>query len=311
MAAARAHPSGINVSLAVVHFAVNAYQFLIVPVWLLPLEAAWAWTLLPLAFLHNSYWSLIHEAIHDLFHPAPRFNMLFGRVAGVLFGAPFRILRLSHLLHHKLNRTPMEATELFDPAKSSRRRAALGYYFQILGGLYLVEFLSSVLFFLPRSWIQGFNQRFIAPDSVSRILMQNWTSNESIREIRTDGMLVLGWFGFSLWCYGEYWPLLLAILGSRGFFISFLDNVYHYRTRVNDIFYASNLWLPAPCAKLLLNFNLHGVHHQNPAVPWNRLPSVFCESVEVYHGNYFSAAARQLNGPVALQDLPSAQSGHS
>jgi fatty acid desaturase len=303
MAAARAHPSGINLTLAAFHFAVNVYQFLVVPVWLLPLDAAWAWTLLPLAFLHNSYWSLIHEAIHDLFHPALRVNMLFGRMAGVLFGAPFRILRLSHLLHHKLNRTPMEATELFDPAKSSRCRAALGYYFQILGGLYLVEFLSSVLFFLPRSWIQGFNKRFIAPDSVSRILMQNWTSNESIREIRTDGMLVLGWLGFSLWCYGEHWPLLLAILGSRGFFISFLDNVYHYRTPVNDIFYASNLWLPAPCAKLLLNFNLHGVHHQNPAVPWNRLSLVFYERAEVYHGNYFVAAAWQLNGPVALQEL--------
>jgi fatty acid desaturase len=308
MAAARAHPSGINLPLAVFHLAVNVYQFLVVPVLLLPLDAAWAWTLLPLAFLHNSYWSLIHEAIHDLFHPAPRVNMLFGRMAGVLFGAPFRILRLSHLLHHKLNRTPMEATELFDPAKSSRRRAALGYYFQIVGGLYLVEFFSSVLFLLPRSWIQGFNKRFIAPDSVSSILMRNWTSNESIREIRTDGILVLGWLGFSFWCYGEHWLLLLAILGSRSFFISFLDNVYHYRTPANDIFYASNLWLPAPCAKLLLNFNLHGIHHQNPAVPWNRLSLVFCERAEVYHGNYFAAAAWQLNGPVAIHELPSTQS---
>jgi len=305
MAAARAHPSGINASLAVFHFAVNVYQFVVVPVWLLPLDAAWAWTLLPLAFLHNSYWSLIHEAIHDLFHPAPRVNMLFGRMAAVLFGAPFRILRLSHLLHHKLNRTPMEATELFDAVKSSRLRAAWGYYFQILGGLYLVEFLSAVLFFLPRAWIRSFNKQFIKPDSVSGILMQNWIGNESIREIRTDGLLVLGWFGLSFWCYGEYWPLLVAVLGIRAFFISFLDNVYHYRTPVNDTFYASNLWLPAPCATLLLNFNLHGVHHQNPAMPWNRLPLVFCERGAIFHGNYLAAAARQLNGPVALQNVHS------
>ena len=144
-------PVGANAALAVIHFTVYVYQFLILPLWLLPLNASWGWTLVPLAFMHNPYWSLIHEAIHDLFHPAPGINMLFGRAAAVAFGAPFRILRLSHLLHHKLNRTPMEATELFDPSKNSRLRAAPGYYMQILGGLYLVELLSPILFFLPRS----------------------------------------------------------------------------------------------------------------------------------------------------------------
>jgi len=300
----RALPSVGNAALAVFHFSVNVYQFLILPLWLLPWDASWAWTLLPLAFLSNPYWSLIHEAIHDLFYPAARINMLFGRAAAVLFGAPFRILRLSHLLHHKLNRTPAEATELFDPGKSSRLRAAAGYFFQILGGLYLVEFLSSILFLLPRRWIRSFNSRFIGPESVGGILMQNWTGDEAVREIRADGALVLGWFGLSAWCYGEQWPLLLALLAARGFLISFLDNVYHYRTPVNDIFYASNLWLPAVLGRLLLNFNLHGIHHQNPAIPWNRLPLLFDARGDIYQGNYFTAAARQLLGPVALADLP-------
>jgi fatty acid desaturase len=297
-----------NLALAVFHFSVNLYQFLILPLWLLPLDASWAWTLLPLAFLSNPYWSLIHEAIHDLFYPAPRINMLFGRAAAVLFGAPFRILRLSHLLHHKLNRTPAEATELFDPVNSSRLRAAGGYFFHILGGLYTVEFLSSILFLLPQRWIRGFNNRFINPESVSGILMQNWTGVEAIREIRTDGALVLSWFGLSCWCYGEQWPLLLALVAARGFLISFLDNVYHYRTPVNDVFYASNLWLPAVLGSLLLNFNLHGIHHQNPAIPWNRLPLMFHEGAAIYHGNYFTAALRQLHGPVGLTDLPWAPS---
>jgi fatty acid desaturase len=48
---------------------------------------------------------------------------------------------------------------------------------------------------------------------------------------------------------------------------------------------------------------LHGIHHRNPAVPWKGLPSVFREHGAVYHGNYLAAAARQLNGPVALQEL--------
>jgi fatty acid desaturase len=140
-------PVAANWALAGSHFTTSIYQFWILPLYLLPVDAVWALTLLPLALLNNPFWSLIHEAIHDLFHPEPRINALFGRAAGVLFGAPFRILRLSHLLHHRLNRTPMEGTELFDPLKGSKLRAAPGYYFQILGGLYLVEFLSPVLFF--------------------------------------------------------------------------------------------------------------------------------------------------------------------
>jgi hypothetical protein len=46
----------------------------------------------------QSYWSLIHEAIHDLFHPERRVNAFFGRALSILFGSPFQILRLSHLL---------------------------------------------------------------------------------------------------------------------------------------------------------------------------------------------------------------------
>jgi fatty acid desaturase len=299
-------PSRSNAALAVFHITVNVFQFFLLPLCLLPVNTAWGWTLLPLAFMNNPFWSLIHEAIHDLFHASPHCNMLFGRAAAVQFGAPFRILRSSHLLHHRLNRIPMEATELYDAARCSRARAAAGYFFQILGGLYLLEFLTSVLFLLPRAWIEGVNRRYISSHSVSSILMQNWTTGEAIREIRVDGALVLVWFGLSLWCYGASWPLLLILVAARGFLISFLDNVYHYRTPVNDVLYASNLRLPAPLAGLLLNFNLHGIHHRNPAVPWSRLPALFRDRADVYHDDYFYAAARQLCGPVAIEDTPPA-----
>lgn len=297
-------PTSLNLWLAIGHTAINLYQFFILPWWLLRLDVGWAWTLLPIAFLSNPYWSLIHEAIHDLFHPSCEVNLRFGRALSILFGSPFRILRLSHLLHHKLNRTPMEGTEFYEKGKSSLVVAACGYYFQILGGLYLVEFLSPLLFFLPRRLQRRFKERFVKPESVTGILMRNWTQDQAVREIRTDGMLILAWLGLSLYGYGAYWPLLVALLVARGFLISFLDNVYHYRTPVNDIFYANNLWLPKMPARVLLNFNFHGIHHQNPAIPWIRLPEAFRRQAQKFRGNYFVAAARQLSGPVALQDLP-------
>jgi fatty acid desaturase len=107
-------------------------------------------------------------------------------------------------------------------------------------------------------------------------------------------------------CYGAYWWLLLSVLVARGLLISFLDNVYHYRTPVNDILYASNLRLPKLMAGVLLNFNFHGIHHRNPAIPWSRLPLIFRQQAQSFQGNYFAAAAQQLSGPVALQELPRA-----
>ena len=120
-------PAAINMALAGLHALVNVYQFFVLSLWLLPANTAWGWTLLPLAVLNNPYWSLIHETIHDLFHPARRINTLIGRVLAIMFGAQFRVLRLSHRLHHKLNRTPMEGTEFFERGNTSVSKAALGY----------------------------------------------------------------------------------------------------------------------------------------------------------------------------------------
>lgn len=300
----RGIPTVLNLTLAAFYLAVNLYQFIILPSQLLPVNLAWAWTLVPLALLTNPFWSLLHESIHDLFYPQRGVNAFFGRLLSVLFGAPFRILRMSHLLHHKLNRLPIEGTEYYDRAKSTKPRAAPGYYFQIFLGLYLVELLSPLFFFLPRRWLVWFTQRFIPAGGVSSFLMQNWLGAGSLREIRFDGLLTYLWLALAFLCYGEHWPLLAGLLLARGFLISFLDNVYHYATPVGNIFYAKNLRLARPFNNLLLNFNLHGVHHVNPAIPWIDLPNAFGAEGGKFHGGYFAAAWRQLGGPIALQDLP-------
>ena len=300
----RGIPVGINLVLAIFYIAVNLYQFIGLPLLLLPNGASWGWTLLPLAFLTNPFWSLIHESIHELFHPNRNVNAFIGRLLSILFGSPFRILRLSHLVHHKLNRMPVEGTEYYDRTASTKARAAPGYYFQILFGLYFVELLSPLYFLLPRRVLAWVVERFIRSDGVSGLLMKTWLGADSLREIRFDGLLALSWLALGFFCYGEYWPLLAAALAARGFLISFLDNVYHYATPVGDIFYARNLRLPAACATALLNFNLHGIHHVNPAIPWIDLPRAFDAQAGKYQDGYFPAALRQLRGPIALQELP-------
>jgi fatty acid desaturase len=104
-------------------------------------------------------------------------------------------------------------------------------------------------------------------------------------------------------CYREQWPWLAGALAARAFVISFLDNIYHYRTPVSDVLYADNLWLPPWLSMPLLHFNLHGVHHRNTVVPWASLPSVFARESAAYQAHFFAAAARQLSGPIPLSEL--------
>jgi len=300
-------PGAANLALAGFHAALNLYQCFVLPLWLLPRNSLWAWTLLPAALLTNPFWSLIHEAIHDLFHARRGVNLFFGRLLGMFFGSPFRILRMSHLLHHKLNRLPIEGTEYYDRVQGTRLAAAPGYYAQIFFALYLVEILSPIFFLLPRRLLRAFKARYIAAKSVSALLLENWLGREALGEIRRDGAAILMLFALAFYCYGARWPLLAAALAARGFLISFLDNIYHYETPVSDVFYAKNLRLPAPLARLLLNFNFHGIHHVNPAIPWLHLPRAFEAQAGRYAGGYFAAALRQLHGPIALQDLPQSE----
>lgn len=297
-------PVSLNFFIAAIHLLMNIYLLYILPLYLLPQSLWWALTLLPIAALSNSFWSLIHEAIHDMFHPSSRINMAGGRLLSVFFGSSFRVLRVSHLMHHKLNRSPLEGTELYDPEKSSRLRACLGYYFQILGGLYLFEVISSFSFFLHKRLLFRLEQRFFNRDTLSGMLVKSLLRDEAIREIRKDGLAVLVFFALSAFCYGGHWELLVVFLLIRAFLISFLDNVYHYRTPVYDVFYADNLWLPQYLSKALLHFNLHGVHHKNTSIPWIRLPDVFKDESGQFDGSYFAAAARQLSGPVSMSELP-------
>lgn len=300
----RGIPAGLNLGLALFYVALSLFQFVFLPLLLLPENPVWAWALAGAALLSNPFWSLIHEAIHDLFHPNRTVNAFFGRLLSILFGAPFRILRTSHLVHHKLNRMPAEGTELYDRRAVTKTRAAPKYYFQIFLGLYLAEVLSCVIFLLPKSLLLRLQKRLVQPGSVRAIWMENWLEPAALREIRFDGCLTILWLVLAAACYGRHWPLLAGALLARAFLISFLDNVYHYETAVGNIFYARNLALPLPAGRALLNFNLHGVHHVNPAIPWSDLPEAFEAQGGRHEGAYFAAALRQLRGPVALQDLP-------
>ncbi len=299
-------PGTVNYSFAALQLSANAFQFFFVPLYLLPKSLWWALILVPLAAFNNPFWALIHEAIHDLFHSSHRVNMAAGRLLAVFFGAPFHLLQITHLLHHKFNRLLEEqGTEVYDPKRVSRFKASSGYYFRLLGGLYLLEVLSPLLFFLPQSVLRICERRMLS-DPINQhggSVVKYLLNDDKIQQMRVDSLAIVVVFGVSFVCYAEHWKILVGILLARGFLISFLDNVYHYQTPMFDVFFAQNLELPRFLSKLFLNHNFHGIHHKNPNVSWIRLRRLFVEQSERFQGNYFAAALLQLRGPVAVSEL--------
>ena len=293
----------LNLALAAGHLTANLYQFFFLPLVLVPLSPWWLLTLIPLVALNNPLWSLTHETIHGSFHTSKSINRLAGRALAVAYGAPWRLVSVGHLLHHRFNRTPLNRLEAFDGGDMPTVGKRIDYFYKLFIGLYLHQILSPIAFFLPRPVLAWAQRRYLEPDSYSAHAFAALSRDTAIREMRVDGAIVYLLLAASLYAYGAYWWLVLVILAARGFCISFLDYIYHYDTPIDDLAHAYNLSLPRPLALFLLNFNLHGVHHRYPNLPWNGLRQAFERDDDRYHDGYLTATARQLRGPVPLAHL--------
>ncbi|MGN6734487.1 MAG: fatty acid desaturase [Candidatus Binatia bacterium] len=125
-------PENVNFCLAAIQLFANVFELFILPLYLLQKSAHWSLVIIPISVLNNPFWALIHEAIHDVFSSSNRTNLVVGRLLSIFFGSPFHVLRLTHLSHHKFNRSPLEkGTEVYDPTKSSKLRAKFAYFFYI------------------------------------------------------------------------------------------------------------------------------------------------------------------------------------
>ena len=303
-------PEAFNLSLAGLHIFLNLFQLFILPLYLLPKSLWWSVLLIPIACLNNPLWALLHEAIHDLFNSSGRINLVFGRVLAIFFGSPFHVLRLTHLSHHKFNRSPTEkGTEIYDPGEVSKTKANFRYFFYIFCGLYLLEVFSTCIFFLPGNILRKMRQRLVDHGNIQeKWLAQKFADEKIVRDIRIDGVTIFLVFALSAFCFGKHWTLLLCLLVGRTFFISIMDNVYHYRTPLHVTVSGHNLFLPGVFSRLLLNFNLHRVHHANPSVPWVKLPDFFAQQGETFDRGFVTAVLDQLRGPIAASDfaVPSA-----
>lgn len=298
----------LNIALLAVMASLTLGALVLLPWFLLPMSAFWGLLLAPIALLTNGFWALHHEAIHGGFHPNPRANAAAGRVMAVLLGSSFAVLRFGHLMHHRYNRNPLDRPDVFDPAKRSRLAARPGFLLNLICGPYLIEIAVPLACCLPRSLVRRIVDRVYRGDhpalsAIHQSATRLFLDPRRLATIRTDALLSTGLIGLSVYLYGPYWPMLAAFLLARGVLISVLDNVYHFGTPIDRPDYARNLSLPAPFRLLLLNMNLHRVHHRRPALPWWALPDALAAVGDGFDGRLLPAALAQFAGPVPIAEL--------
>ena len=263
---------------------------------------SWIFLSVSFAIITPTLWALEHEAIHGLLFDHRFMNTVAGHFLGYLLGIPFHILRQGHLVHHRLNRSVLDRTEVYSLPAISLGSACFFYYIRLCGGLYVGELLTNFLVWLPRSIQRNLLKKWMSAH------MDDWQANvakpflaaPSLWLARFDALINVSLLTISVLLYGPFIWLLIPGFMLRGFMISVFDNAYHYGTELDNTMGSFNVKLKSPWDWWLLNGNFHASHHQRPDLPWWQLPSM--------HGrndmsNGFRYLWRQFQGPIPENGL--------
>jgi fatty acid desaturase len=303
----------LNSALCGAHLFLNLFVLFGFPLLFLPDPRAAILIVVAISCTSNGLFSVLHEAIHRSLAPVTRLpliglsmNDLLGRVVGIVFGSPFDFVSAAHVTHHSVNRTADEHLEVYDRSLPDveRRSFVKGYYFFLLGGLYTVELIVPMLFWLPQRIVQPRLERLFQADPMARqVLRRICRSPHRLRAVRVDAGFIVASIAASTVLYGRYWWILALHFLIRAFLVSLLDYVYHYGSPLGDRLHGYNLELPRWLSPLILNFNYHGVHHRFPALPWRSLERVFVDEGLVFDNHYLTQAVSQLRGPMTRETL--------
>jgi fatty acid desaturase len=224
------------------------------------------------AFSNNTIFSLHHEAVHRGFSANPAVNEAAGLLFAAFFPTIFSIQRVSHLGHHRRNRSDQELYDYYLPHQSWLLKTywiyclLTGFYWAIIptAGLVYVAwpwaFRAAWLQQGPARW-WGFEPfvRDIAAEPISRVWREGlFTLALQIALFLALDLNILGWLA-CYWAFGINWSS-----------VQYTDHAESPRDVIEG---AWNLKFWAPTQAIFLNYNLHLAHHREPGVPWIHLPA--------------------------------------
>jgi fatty acid desaturase len=295
-------PGALNISISVAAMAVAALAL-----WIASNSGSWIAILLAaiiFSFVNNTIFSLLHEAVHGLFHSSHKVNEIFGSLCAAFFPTALSFQRICHLGHHRRNRSDAELFDYYYP--DDNKFLKYTQWYGILTGVYWLMPPLGCLIYLIAPWalkinffrgadskvaqqtgldamLSGFNDvpgRRIRLEIVASILLQ----------VSLFKFLNLTWTGWLI-CYAAF-----ALNWSA---LQYADHAWTDRDVRNG---AWNLRVNLLVQYLFLNYHHHKAHHQNTSVSWLHLPK-YVDFLE--HRPSFLAVYRNMwLGPRPYPEVP-------
>lgn len=265
--------------------------------WLASHTASWGWRIAAAAafsFVNNTIFSLLHEAVHGVFHPRRAANEAFGRLTAAFFPTSLGFQRICHLGHHRRNRSDVELFDYVLPGES-RLVKSLQWYGILTGVYWLLPPLACLLYLLC-PWV--FRLRFwgsrIGRQTSADAMLSGFEDAPETR-IRLEivfSLLVQAalWTALDLNLAG--WGLCYGAFALNWSSLQYADHAWSGRD-IHDG--AWNLRVSRVVQALFLNYHHHKAHHQHPSVPWLHLPRYVDASEE--RPSFLSIYLRMWLGP--------------
>ncbi len=251
------------------------------------------------SYVNHMMYALLHEAVHNAFHPVKWVNDAAGRWAAAFFPTSYRLQRAFHLTHHRFNRTESEQWDYLRPGDN--RVVKLAQWYAIMTGLYwLFVPLASLLYLV---W-PGVLQAVVLRNSS---LAQQTSSDNYLgsldgldrRLARQDVLFAIALqVGMAL-LLGLTWKGWLICYAAFAFNWSSLQYADHAFSPLDVKNGAWNLRTHPVVRTLLLNYPLHRAHHQHPQASWKDLPDLVDPEEEPQPG-YFEQWLKMWKGPRKL-----------
>ncbi len=260
---------GMNIAIGLAAFAISSGCL-----WLASHNSNWwviALAAIAFSFTNNTLFSLHHEAVHGHFHENQRVNEWAGRFLAATFPTIFSIQRVSHLGHHRRNRSDEELYDSYLPHQSWALKTY--WLYCLLTGFYwaIIPVAALVYVIWPRSFRATWFQKGPATWWSFRPFVQD-IARQPIGPVWREGLLTLAVqlaliFGLDLTLTG--WLACYWAFGINWSSVQYTD---HADTPRHVTEGAWNLRFTKLSQALFLNYNFHLVHHRDPSIPWQLLP---------------------------------------
>lgn len=260
-------PGGLNIALTAASVS-TALSLL----WLASHTESWAVRIaaaVAFSFVNNTIFSLLHEAVHGVFHRKRAVNEAFGRLTAAFFPTGLAFQRICHLGHHRRNRSDVELFDYVLPGES-RVVKAVQWYGILTGVYWLLPPLAALAYLVAPGLFRPHGaSRFLKQTSADAMLSGFEEAPEGkIRlEILFSILVQAGiWWALGLNLWG--WGMCYAAFALNWSSLQYADHAWSER-HVHDG--AWNLRVSRVVQYLFLNYHHHKAHHQHPGVPWLHL----------------------------------------